>query len=178
MLQRHRESAYGRSKLAWRIIPRSSLNVMMTVLHGWPPGGGHVGVKKPWIISGWNTTGSRQERTLKLVPAWRGLCSKTRHPDHDLGANASVEYRVPVRKDSHRCSRDLPMERPRNRLFLIAMYHFIKWLEAYATPNQEASTVAETPVTNFCRFGVPYEVCSNQGRNFETRLIQALHRLE
>jgi hypothetical protein len=35
------------------------------------------------------------------------------------------------------------------------MDYFTKWPEAYATPNQEASTVAELLVTNFfCRFRV------------------------
>jgi hypothetical protein len=33
------------------------------------------------------------------------------------------------------------------------MDYFTKWAEAYAIPNQEASTVAEAQVTNFvCRF--------------------------
>jgi hypothetical protein len=45
--------------------------------------------------------------------------------------------------------------------------YFTKWPEAYAIPNQEAATVAEALVTNFfCRFGVPRELHSDQGRNF------------
>ena len=60
-----------------------------------------------------------------------------------------------------------------NRYLLIAMNYFTKWPEVYAIPNQEASTVADTLVTNFfCRFGVPMELHSDQGRNFESRLIQ------
>jgi hypothetical protein len=39
------------------------------------------------------------------------------------------------------------------------MDYFIKWPEAYAIPNQEASTVAEGLVTNFfCRLGVLQEL--------------------
>jgi hypothetical protein len=52
------------------------------------------------------------------------------------------------------------------------MDYFTNWLEAYATPNQEASTVAEALVTNFfCPFGVPQELQSDMGHNFESRLI-------
>ena len=49
----------------------------------------------------------------------------------------------------------------------------------YAIPNQEASTVADVLVNNFfCRFGVPMELHSEQGRNFESRLLlEILERL-
>jgi hypothetical protein len=43
----------------------------------------------------------------------------------------------------------------------------------YSIPNQEALTMAEALVTNFfCCFGVPRELHNDQGRNFESRLIQ------
>jgi hypothetical protein len=55
------------------------------------------------------------------------------------------------------------------------MDYFTKWPEAYAIPNQEASTEAEVLVTNFfCRFGIPRELHSDQGRNFESRLLQEI----
>jgi transposase InsO family protein len=52
------------------------------------------------------------------------------------------------------------------------MDHFTKWPEAYAIPSEEASTVAEELVTNFCHFRIPRELHNDQGRNFESRLIQ------
>jgi hypothetical protein len=58
-----------------------------------------------------------------------------------------------------------------NRYLLIAMDYFSNWPEAYAIPNQEAATVAEALVTKFfCRFGVPLELHSDQGRSFKSRL--------
>jgi hypothetical protein len=60
-----------------------------------------------------------------------------------------------------------------NRYLLIAMDYFTKWPEVYAIPNQEASTVAEVLVNNFfCRFRIPRELHSDEGRNFESRLLQ------
>jgi hypothetical protein len=53
------------------------------------------------------------------------------------------------------------------------MDYFTEWLEVYAIPNQEASTVEEALVTNFFRyFGIPRELQSDQGRNFESHLLQ------
>jgi transposase InsO family protein len=59
------------------------------------------------------------------------------------------------------------------------MDYFTEWPEVYAIPNQEASTVAETVVTRFfCRYGIPRELHSDQGRNFESHLLQeVLQRL-
>jgi hypothetical protein len=59
-----------------------------------------------------------------------------------------------------------------NQYLLVGMDYFTKWPEVYAIPNQEASTVADALVTNFCRFGVPRELHSDQGYNFESRLMQ------
>jgi hypothetical protein len=60
-----------------------------------------------------------------------------------------------------------------NRYLLNAMDYFTKWPEAYAIPNQEASTVAEAPrllssYHFFWRFGIPRELHSEKGRNFES----------
>jgi hypothetical protein len=53
------------------------------------------------------------------------------------------------------------------------MDYFTKWPDVYAIPNQEAPTVAQALVTNFfCRFGIPRELHSDQGRNLESHLLQ------
>jgi transposase InsO family protein len=59
------------------------------------------------------------------------------------------------------------------------MDYFNKWPEVYPIPDQEASAVADALVTDFfCRFGVPRELQSDQGRKFESRLMQeVLQRL-
>ena len=52
---------------------------------------------------------------------------------------------------------------------------FTKYTQAIPTKNQKARTVAEVLVKEwFVRFGVPRRLHSDQGRNFESSLIQAL----
>jgi hypothetical protein len=58
-----------------------------------------------------------------------------------------------------------------NGYLLIANEYFTKWPEVYVIPNQVASRVIESLVTDFCHFGVPRELHSDQGRNFESCLI-------
>ena len=61
------------------------------------------------------------------------------------------------------------------RKVVVVMDYFSKWPEAYALPNQEAKTVATVIVNEFvCRFGVPLELHSDQGTNFESAVFQEM----
>jgi hypothetical protein len=57
------------------------------------------------------------------------------------------------------------------------MDYFTKWPEVYAIPNQESSTVGEALFSNFSHFAVLLELHGDQGRNFESRLIQEVLQL-
>ncbi|CAB4038620.1 Retrovirus-related Pol poly from transposon [Paramuricea clavata] len=65
-----------------------------------------------------------------------------------------------------------------NRYLLVVTDYFTKWLKAYALPNQEAKTVATVIVNEVvCRFGVPLELHSDQGTNFESVVFQEMFSL-
>ena len=58
------------------------------------------------------------------------------------------------------------------------MDYFTRWAEAYAIPNQEASTVAEKPITQFfLRFSLPEQLHSDQGCQFESPLLREICRI-
>ena len=66
----------------------------------------------------------------------------------------------------------LPETSRGNKHILVVVDHFTKWCEAFATPDQKASTVAPLLVTRiFSRFGPPAVLHSDQGRNFESTLL-------
>lgn len=59
-----------------------------------------------------------------------------------------------------------PTTTSNNNYILVDMDYFSNWPEAYATRNQEA-TVAQVLVDNLvCRFRVPLQLLSNQGKIF------------
>ena len=61
---------------------------------------------------------------------------------------------------------------------LVVGDYFTKWIEAYPLPNQEANTLARVLVEQFiCRYGVPKELHSDQGINFESNLMLMLTAL-
>ena len=51
-------------------------------------------------------------------------------------------------------------------------------MEAFPMPNQEASTVATKLVDEvFCRFIMPEQLHSDQGRQFESKVIEAICKI-
>eukprot|EP00731_Ephydatia_muelleri_P024449 Em0016g720a len=69
----------------------------------------------------------------------------------------------------------LPETSRGNKYILVIADYFTKWSEAYPIPNMEAITVAKCVVNEFiCRFGVPEQLHSDQGRNFEISTEQVL----
>jgi hypothetical protein len=97
--------------------------------------------------------------------------SKMRHRRSTTANRSQMhQYNVgaPFERIAIGAARPFPWSYQRNRYLLIAMDYYTKWPEAYAIPNQKASMVAESLVTNFfCHFGIPREIHSEQGRNFE-----------
>ena len=65
-----------------------------------------------------------------------------------------------------------------NKYILVVVDHFTKWSEAYAIPNQEAVTVAHKLTQEwFFRFSPPESLLSDQGKQFESQLIQEICRM-
>jgi transposase InsO family protein len=72
----------------------------------------------------------------------------------------------------------LPVSDRGNKYILIAADYFTKWVEAYPLENQRAEVVAEVLVKEFVsRFGVPMQLHSDQGRNFESAVFSGVCKL-
>ena len=59
-----------------------------------------------------------------------------------------------------------------NRYILVVEDSFTKWLECYPMPDQRAETITEILVDIISRLGIPEFLHSDQGRNFESRLLK------
>ena len=61
-----------------------------------------------------------------------------------------------------------------NRCVLMIIDQFTRWVEMVAVPNQEAETLARTFFDTYvARFGVPFFLHTDQGRNFDGNFMQA-----
>lgn len=72
----------------------------------------------------------------------------------------------------------LPKTGKGNSYVLVATDYYTRWVEAYAIPDQGASTVAQKLVDElFCRFSPPEQLHSDQGRQFESELVAEVCKL-
>jgi len=72
----------------------------------------------------------------------------------------------------------LPKTDSGNRFVLVIVDCFTKWVEAFPVKNTRAKTIAEVFVREIIsRHGVPSEIHTDQGRNFESKLFLELTEL-
>ena len=69
----------------------------------------------------------------------------------------------------------LPVSEKGNKYLLIVGDYFTKWVEAYTSEDKRADMVAEILVKQFIsRVGVPMQMHSDQGRNFESAVFSGV----
>ena len=131
---------------------------------------------------GWQKTLDR----LKSIAYWLGIATDfknyCRSCDHCVPAKQPLPPKVPLVRFTigepwQRIAMDLlevPLNSKGNRYILEIQYYFTKWLEAFPMANQRAETIVGMLAIHFCRFGIPQELHSDQGRNFESILVSTL----
>ena len=69
---------------------------------------------------------------------------------------------------------EVPLNSNGNKYLLVVQDYFTKWLEAHPMPDQNADRIVDVLTKIFCRMGIPKELHSDQGRNFENLSIASL----
>ncbi|UYV65170.1 K02A2.6-like, partial [Cordylochernes scorpioides] len=178
LLKRIWESADGRSKTMQLVVPKVQVpNVLREIHDG--VSGAHFGINK--------TLKKVRERFYWVyyhedVERWCKECDRcaaSKEPKtRSRGVMREYNMGAPFERIAIDVAGPFPVTEGGNKYILVAMDYFTKWPEAYAIPNQEATTVAKVLMDNLiCRFGVPLELHSDQGRNFEAGVFQELCRL-
>ena len=72
----------------------------------------------------------------------------------------------------------LPESNNKNSYIFVVGDYFTRWMAAFAIHDLEAATVAQKLVDEvFCRLGIPEQLHSDQGKQFESKLIQELCKI-
>ncbi|UYV62799.1 K02A2.6-like [Cordylochernes scorpioides] len=175
LLKRVWESADGRSTKMQLVVPKVKIPCVLREVHS-GASGSHFGVTKTlrkvrerfyWVycredVENWC-------RRCTTCAASKGPQTRSRGKMREYNVGAPFE-RIAID-----VAGPFPVTEDGNKYLLVAMDYFTKWPEVYAIPNQEAATVARVLVDNLiCRFGVPLELHSDQGRNFESEIFREL----
>ena len=133
-----------------------------------------------------------QERTLRRVSDryyWPGMstdvqlfcqscmtCAQAKDPPKKPKAPlGTVRAGYPFEAMAMDVMGPLPVTSSGNKYILVVADYFSKWIELIPCPNITAATVASKLMdVVFCRYGVPEMLHSDQGSNFESKLIAKL----
>jgi len=171
------ESSHNQQCLQF-IVPKIHRSEILPTLHE-GTAGGHLGqdktfsrVKECFYWPGyWNDTHHWSQTCASCVTR-KPLTQSRRAPLNTITASYPTEI----------MAMDIlgpfPESEAGNSYILVVADYFTRWMEAFSIPNQEAGTIANKLVDEvFMRFGVPTQLHSDQGRQFESLLMTELSKL-
>ena len=177
-LWRHYEDVPRKLNILQLVVPASLREEVLQELHAGVTGG-HLGEEK---------TLSRLRECLywpgcaQSVSDWCRTCAtcatrKSSAPKRKAPLE-TVAAGYPMQVVAVDILGPLPETEQGNRYVLVAGDYFTKWVESYAIPDQEATTVAQKLTDEmFCRFSPPEQLHSDQGKPFESKLVEEICKL-
>ena len=158
-------------EVAQLVIPPALRRQIFSYLHTCPLGG-HMGINKTIakLRRRFYWPGYRED-----LIRWCQWCEKCQKRKLGTQKRAPLQQK-PVGMPLERVAVDivgpLPETEAGHKYILVIVDYFTKYTEAYALPDQTSMRVADALVTNFIlRFGVPLQLHSDQGPNFEAKLF-------
>ena len=178
ILFRKWESENGRSTRDRLVLPKQKVREVLEELHS-GSFGGHLGstktLKKAQIRYYWVGMKADVRSFIRQCTA----CSKRK--THGKKRRAPLQQRrsgSPMERIALDILGPLPSTDDGNKYILVVADYYTKFVEAYAIRDEQAHTVAQKLVEEFiCRYGVPNEIHSDQGRNFESNLFKEVCKL-
>ncbi|CAC5369319.1 unnamed protein product [Mytilus coruscus] len=178
ILCRKWESERGDNVTWQKVIPENLKECVLKQLHN-SVTGGHLGIKK--------TLSKVRQRFFwfgvrKYIENWCSkcdVCASRKRPNRKPKAPMR-QYNVgaPLERVAIDIMRPLPRSIQGNNFLLVIGDYFTKFVHAIPLKSQEAEVVARTLVDNFISiFGVPLQIHTDQGANFESQLFQELCKL-
>ena len=178
VLMRKWESADGK-EVTWKIVlPKSMRSTILQELHS-SITAGHLGVNKLLhkVQRRYYWVGLAAD--VRLWVKRCDVCARTKNPPKKNRAPLQ-KYRVgaPLERVAMDILGPLPETDSGNKYILVIGDYFTKWIESFPIPDQEAETVARVLVQEFiCRYGIPKEIHSDQGRNFESKVVAEMCKM-
>ena len=161
------------------IVPAPKQKEVLQHFHD-APTGGHLGATKTMtkIRQNFYWVGLKDD-----TRRYCSICDKcaARKPalKHERGNLRQYIVGEPMERMAVDVVGPLPQTDRGNKYIVVIGDYFSKWIEAFALPDQKAETITRVLVEEVvCRFGVPLQIHSDQGSNFESRLYKdMLHML-
>ena len=178
ILYRNFESNDGTKHTLRMIVPSQLQEKVLREVHGGRLSG-HLGETKTLLRSrerfywpGMSRSVSDWCRTCPSCAARKGTGQRRR------GALHNVKTGYPLELIAMDIVGPFPPSKSGNKYILVVSDYFTKWVEAFGIPSQDAVTVANCIVDSvFCRWGLPSQLHSDMGAQFESLIIKEISKI-
>lgn len=157
------------------LVPKALREEVMYLCHD-IPSSGHQGIQRSKERQKPNFYWWRMVADIKNYVLTCDVCCKNkRGPLPNRSALKSYQAGSPMEKVHLDFLGPLPRTENGNEYILMMVDSFTKWVECVPLPSQTAEVTARAAINEFfSRFGYPYEVFTDQGRNFESELFRKM----
>ena len=176
LYRRFVDTVTGKDRLQL-IVPKSEREQMLKQHHNVRTGG-HLGINKTLARMRQKNYWPGMRRDVQNWIKGCNTCAKCKKPPKRPKAELNQYV---VGSPMERVAIDLlklPETLKGNKYCLVTSCYFTKWVAAFPIPDKEAETVATTLFERYFSYlGMPQELHSDQGKEFEARLFQELCEL-
>ena len=161
---------------SWRlVVPKDLKPIILKSLHG-SPTSGHLGIGRTLAAAKPRFYWFRMKSDIESwVKQCNECCSRKPNPGKKHAKLKQYLVRAPLERVAMDICGPFPRSRKGNKYILVIADYFTKFVEAYPLGNMEASTVADFFVKEFVfRYGVPRQIHTDQGTNFNSALFKEL----
>ena len=159
------------------LVPREIRRELVDSMHD-SVFGGHLGTKKTMgkILHSHYWYNLRDD--VKVWVKRCDTCAANKRPQQKpMAPMGDMRTGAPMDRLAVDVMGPLPLSHKGNQYVQVITDAFTKWVEIQAIPDQTALTCAEHLVAAISRFGCPLTLHSDQGRNYEGKLIKELCKL-
>ena len=157
------------------VLPKSMKKEVLTALHD-ASTSGHLGMNRTLQMIKQRFVWYRMKLDIQTYISKCDQCTKHKvSPKQKKALLKQYQVGVPVERVAIDIAGPWRTSSSGNKYIMVVCDYFTKWVEAYAIPDQEAYTVAERFVNDFvCRYGVPRQLHTDQGSNFQSNLFKEM----
>ena len=154
------------------LVPRCLRSEIMHLCHD-IPSSGHQGIHRTKERLKQQFYWWRMTKDVKLYVKTCDVCARNKRGSlPNRSGLKSYQAGSPMERVHLDFLGPLPKTDSGNEYILMMVDNFTKWVECIPLPSQTAETTARSAINDFfSRFGYPYEIFTDQGRNFESELF-------
>ncbi|XP_062589436.1 uncharacterized protein LOC134251086 [Saccostrea cucullata] len=154
------------------LVPRSLRSEIMHLYHD-IPSSDHQGIQRTKERLKQQFYWWRMTKDIKLYVTTCDVCARNKRGSlPNRSELKSYQAGSPMERVHLDFLGPLPRTDSGNEYILMMVDNFTKWVECIPLPSQTAEVTARSAINDFfSRFGYPYEIFTDQGRNFESELF-------